>query len=328
MRLYDVNYGQFEVDEPVLVELISSGVMDRLKRIGQMGIPAEYYPFFCYSRYEHSVGVMLLLRRLGASLEEQAAGLLHDASHTAFSHVIDWVLGEGAKGNEDLQDLNHKAMLNSMHVPEILEKHGMDFDRISDIKRFGLLEREVPGICADRLDYALKEFYYWENRDASRECLDGLTVLDGKIVFKHRKPAEAFGRNYMEIQNMHWGGTVAATQYYLLSELLRAGLKKGIIVIGDLNADDAYVMEKLKKAGDVTLDNYFRLLSYKGRLPEAGRAGGQKVVKKFRYVDPEYMENGGLVRLSEIDAGYRRLLDASRERSSKGVTINVSFGRD
>jgi HD superfamily phosphohydrolase len=34
---------------------------------------------------------MLLVRRLGASLEEQIAALLHDVSHTAFSHVIDSV---------------------------------------------------------------------------------------------------------------------------------------------------------------------------------------------------------------------------------------------
>ncbi len=35
---------------------------------------------------------MMLVNRLGGSLEEQIAALLHDVSHTAFSHVIDYVL--------------------------------------------------------------------------------------------------------------------------------------------------------------------------------------------------------------------------------------------
>jgi HD superfamily phosphohydrolase len=46
------------------------------------------------TRYEHSVGAMLLVRQLGGSLREQIAALLHDVSHTAFSHVIDYVLND------------------------------------------------------------------------------------------------------------------------------------------------------------------------------------------------------------------------------------------
>ena len=49
------------------------------------------------TRYEHSVGVMLLARRVGGGLREQVAALLHDVSHTAFSHVIDHVFHDQAR---------------------------------------------------------------------------------------------------------------------------------------------------------------------------------------------------------------------------------------
>ena len=35
----------------------------------------------------------MLLAKKGASLTEQIAGLIHDVSHTVFSHVIDRVVG-------------------------------------------------------------------------------------------------------------------------------------------------------------------------------------------------------------------------------------------
>ena len=39
------------------------------------------------THFEHSLGAFILVRRLDAALDEQIAALLHDASHTAFSHV-------------------------------------------------------------------------------------------------------------------------------------------------------------------------------------------------------------------------------------------------
>ncbi|MCL4403637.1 MAG: HD domain-containing protein [Candidatus Marsarchaeota archaeon] len=325
MLIRDINYGSFDVREPVLIELVSSNALDRLKRIGQMGIPQEYYPFATFSRYEHSIGVMLLLRKLGADLEEQAAGLLHDASHTAFSHTIDWAIGKGMEGNEDLQDSSHVAVLALTDVPKILERYGYDFGKISEIKRYRLLERSAPDLCADRLDYALKEFYYWENKPAAKLCADDLTVFDGKIVFKSKKSATVFGENYMTLQNKHWGGVEAVTQYYIMAKIIKLGLEHEVISLDDLMVDDQYVMSKLKGSGNVDIDRYFRLLSYKGTLPKSNGAHSQRVVKKFRYVDPEYIEGDSLVRLSEQDNNYKDLLRMSRERNMKGVTISLDF---
>lgn len=76
-------YGTFEISEPVLVDLINSPELQRLKKISMAG----YYPgcpSFCnpdYNRYNHSLGVFMLLRRFKAPLLEQIAGLIHDISH-------------------------------------------------------------------------------------------------------------------------------------------------------------------------------------------------------------------------------------------------------
>jgi hypothetical protein len=108
MKINDKIYEKVEIEEPVLLELLKSSSVLRLKNISQFGVPDKYYHFKNYSRYEHSIGVMILLRKLGATLEEQIAGLLHDVSVLAFSHVIDWVFANGRDGVEDYHDSIHE----------------------------------------------------------------------------------------------------------------------------------------------------------------------------------------------------------------------------
>ena len=157
-------YGSIEIKEPVLIELINSKPLQRLKKIEQFGVPSAWYCFPGFSRFEHSVGVLILLKKLNASLKEQIAGLLHDVSHTAFSHVADWVFGSTIE-NEDLQDLIHKKILIQSEIPKILEKYSFKISEVSKIEDFGLLERSIPDLCADRVDYALREFMCWTNKE-------------------------------------------------------------------------------------------------------------------------------------------------------------------
>src|SRR5271157_3470519 len=155
-------YGNIDVREDVLLELMDSEPMRRLKGVSQHGYPEETKTAFPhYSRYEHSVGVMLLLKRLGAETEEQIAGLLHDASHTAFSHIIDWVLGDPSK--EAYQDSTLKSYIQDSGLSRIISKHGFDAEAISGMEynsKYGLLERKAPDLCADRVDYALRDSFF------------------------------------------------------------------------------------------------------------------------------------------------------------------------
>ncbi|MCH8317407.1 MAG: hypothetical protein IIA88_02745 [Bacteroidetes bacterium] len=64
MKIIDRIYGEEEITEPILIELIESPALQRLKNISQLGMPQEYNYKKVFSRYEHSVGVLILLRRL------------------------------------------------------------------------------------------------------------------------------------------------------------------------------------------------------------------------------------------------------------------------
>ncbi|MFB6294564.1 MAG: HD domain-containing protein, partial [Candidatus Nanohaloarchaea archaeon] len=149
MDVDDPVYGTVNVDDPVLLELMGTGPVQRLQHVNQAG-PAALVDEKPVTRYDHSVGVMLLLRVFDAPLREQVAGLLHDVPHTAFSHVADFVF---PNEEHEYHERFMETVIRDSEIPEILEEYGFALDDILDESEFPLLERELPDLCADRIDY-------------------------------------------------------------------------------------------------------------------------------------------------------------------------------
>jgi len=148
------SYGRISVTEPVLQELFFSYALLRTKDIHQYGFVRYIHPEVEeYSRYVHSVNVWALLRLCNASIEEQIAGLLHDVSHTAFSHVGDYVYAGKAQEGKAYQDFIHKNFLQEMGVEDILKRHNYKLEDLD--QAFHMLEQRSPHLCADRIEYTL-----------------------------------------------------------------------------------------------------------------------------------------------------------------------------
>ena len=321
MRIDDSVYGTVQITEPVLVELIESDALQRLKGISQYGAPDEYYGIPSFSRFDHSVGVMILLQRLGASLEEQIAGLLHDVSHTAFSHTGDWVLGDQEK--EELQDKNHKKFILETEIPKILSRYGIDFEAVIDTKKFTILERDAPFVCADRVDYCLRDYYL--DRSDIKTILDNILVRDGRIVFANKEAAGAFGRNFMKCQKEHWQNIEFNVRTALLSKALYIALQKGIITVDELyKEDDDYNSMKLKESEDPEILRIIELLSGKLNYEWTETNPNIKLRKKFRWIDPEYLNAGEVHRLSE-DPNYSSLVEEVRKLNEIGVSVRIAI---
>lgn len=323
MIVRDVLHGSRTIREEVLTDLINSRPVQRLKGATQSGFPTkgnnDMFP--TYTRFDHSLGVMLLLRRLGATLEEQVAGLLHDVSHTAFSHVIDWVMGDPS--NESYQDSVLEEYIKKSEVAGILSKHGYDVRKISSLEEngdFGLLERDIPDLCADRIDYSLRDGHLMYGLDAGY-CISHLRVRNGEIVFDSRRAAAVFGKNYMRCQREYWGSSEARLRYYFISRALKAGMERGIISGQDLYQDERRIISRLRKSGDPGIMG--SMDKGLGRLHFTScREGGIKLAKKLRYVDPKYIAKGEVHVLSEVDSAYRRLIAEEKARCRQSVRID------
>ena len=155
MKIENKIFGSVEVTEPPLVDLVNSPPLQRLKGVHNGG-PCQYIHqnLEQMTRFNHCLGVMLLLRHFGAALAEQLAGLLHDVSHTAFSHLADYVFG-GDVYKLDYQDNILGEFILKSEIPEILARHGLAVEKVQDPHGFSLLEQKIPDLCADRLEYSL-----------------------------------------------------------------------------------------------------------------------------------------------------------------------------
>lgn len=72
----DKLYGEHTVTEPVLIELFQCPELCRLKGVCQLRVTALLGFSPKVTRFEHSDGAFVLVRKVGASVEEQAAANL------------------------------------------------------------------------------------------------------------------------------------------------------------------------------------------------------------------------------------------------------------
>jgi len=319
MRIEDPIYGKTKIKESVLIDILNSNEVLRLHDINQFGVPQKWYgnDLRNFSRYDHSVGVFMLLRKLNASLEEQIAGLTHDVSHRVFSHVSDWILG--SQENEDGQDRAHKKFLYDSSLKKIIERNGLSIERIANHHSFSLLEKEIPELCADRIDYCLRELYYNQNMIDPKFLANSLISYQGKIIFNDIMQAELFGVSFMNLQNTHWGSADKSIRFYLLADVIKTAISSHKLKSRDLWKTDSYVVKILENSGNQKIINRLSLLEYGFKFIKDQENPEINIQKKFRYVNPAFLDKQEVKYLMDVDENYKKFVEESKESNKRGI---------
>jgi hypothetical protein len=290
-------YGEVAIADPGLLALIACPTFRRLERIRQAGPSALAFPFKTVTRFEHSLGVYHLLERLGAGRREQVAGLLHDVSHTAFSHAADFVYAS------DEQNHHEGLKPEFLHRPDLetaLHAIGFEPEDFYDDTVFPLLEQPLPWLCADRLDYFLRDSLACavSTPDSIARTLAHVTVRDGLIVVTDADVARDAERRFAAMNDEWWASPTEAYIYNEFADALREGFRLGALHEDDLLTDDDAVLGRLAAtpspliASKLARITHFRPERVNGYVP--------RVVPKVRRIDPPVAVDGGWKRLSEL----------------------------
>ncbi len=312
-----------------MVTLINSKPIQRLRGINSGG-PCQYIHEGLLteseSRFGHSLGVLLILRYFGATLPEQIAGLLHDVSHTAFSHAGDYVFG--SPHTQGFQDSILDQFILQSEIPQILARHGLKAAEILPIHKFTLLEQEIPELCADRLDYSLRHPFMQKYLAPLRplDVLQYVAVQEGKLVMTSPAVAWKYALAFSKWYTNELGGPRCIGGHELLGRAIKKALSQGILTKEEMFQDDAYVMQKLKNSNDEEIASWVACLQldFDCVIDEINPnlTGGVK----NRYIDPLVQGKDGLRRVSQLYPDFARELEVQRTKLEKQkIPLRVSY---
>ncbi|HEY4694349.1 MAG TPA: HD domain-containing protein [Candidatus Nanoarchaeia archaeon] len=322
MEINDKVYGTVEITEPVILELLETSPLQRIKKVNQAGTQLVL-THKRVTRWDHCVGVMLLLKKYGACLEEQIAGLLHDVPHTAFSHSADFIFRQGH--TQGYHEKFLRKIIFASDIPKILEKYDFNPERIVDEHNFSLLEQELPALCADRIDYSLRDMV----RDSviTREQIDQifkvLTVLDNQFVMTDQEVALMYAHKYMNQCLTSWASPMDLTTYELFGEMVRIAFAQKILVEEDLFLTDEEFLEKLRAAKNKDIQKYLDLMTPNLKIEFNETDYDFDTRGKVRYIDPPIKTKNSIKKLSELNPEFAAEIPKFIAQVKKGYRIKI-----
>ncbi len=324
MIINDRVYGENEITEEVLIKLINSKPIQRLKGVCQAGASKYVIKQKNVSRYEHSLGVMILLKKLGANIEEQIAGLLHDVPHTAFSHVIDFVFKTSDHSHEFHEKFHEKIIMDS-EIPTILKKFNFDLNRILDEHNFKLLERNAPDLCADRVDYALRDRVaaFGFNKKSIPKYLKHLIAHENEIMFDNAIVAKEFAEDFIEMDRTNWSNPREVGIYQVLADALKIALDQNLIGEKELFMEDDELMEKLKNSGIKEITDKTNILNPDFQIVLDEENYDFHSTNKARSVNPKIKLDNKIISVGEMFPETLKKIDKHMKKIKQGNYIRI-----
>ena len=193
----DPIYGFIRIRHPFLLELIDDPIVQRLRRITQMGLSSYVFPGAQHTRFEHALGAMYLmskaihvlrLKEVDISLEEEqgllAAILLHDIGHGPYSHAMEHILLKKVS-HEDIT-LELMKTLNAKYYGVL--NVAIEIFKGTYPKPF-MNELVASQLDIDRLDYLKRDSFYTgvaEGNINSERLISMLDVIDGSLAVEEK----------------------------------------------------------------------------------------------------------------------------------------------
>lgn len=320
-------WGKITVEDPVIEKLLESPVMQRIKNIDQSG-PVAYFDLMPkFSRYDHSVGVWYLLKKVGAPRKEQIAGLLHDVSHTAFSHIAEEVF-QIEDDHKSYQDKIHLWFLKEMQIEKYLQNVIPISDLDPDLPQYTALEQDLPHMCADRIEYVLHTSYLLGLIDEEKLHLitNNLNFENDRWFFTDAKIAEDFAALSLDLTQDIFGSGWNRVMYHYFASAIRYAMSKDIITKEEFNfGTDLVVLKKLQNSGDPYINYILNLCS---DLKNAYKISNKenhdlKITTKFRGINPLVCDNQNCRKLSKIDPDFKDRFEKIQKWCKNGYYVKL-----
>lgn len=308
-----------------VIEICKTPEMQRLKGIG-MDCGCEYTKFPTYqnltpySRYDHSIGVALIVWHFTNNISQSIAGLLHDISSPSFSHTIDF-MNKDYTSQESTEKGTKEIINSSSQIQSLLKKYNTCTEEVCDYHMYPIADNDKPQLSADRLEYTLRNLVRYLHKPIEEVKL----YYDDLFVSKNEFEIDELSFKTQEIAEKFSLAALESTKIYVLDEdrfsmeslasLMRDGLQSGVISMADLDTTEPQVISKLKN--DKILNqkwNWFCSLHTIQTSVEKPKntEGWINISAKKRFIDPIVFPQK---RVSSISSKFNSMLEEFKKKS-------------
>ncbi|MCL6548423.1 MAG: HD domain-containing protein, partial [Alicyclobacillus sp.] len=199
--LKDPVHDEILVDDPWVWRLVNTAVVQRLRRIRQLGTSYLTFHGAEHSRFTHSLGAYETMRRVLVHLRKEfgwpaderdrrlalAAALLHDVGHGPFSHTFESVFPVMH------EHWTRRILLEDPELHRILQDIDDEFpkDLVDVLQKAGghpyIRQLIASQLDVDRMDYLLRDALHTGvsyGRFELARLVRSLALHDGQVVLK------------------------------------------------------------------------------------------------------------------------------------------------
>ncbi|MBP3892027.1 MAG: HD domain-containing protein [Solobacterium sp.] len=305
MSYYNARLQIYEQEiPPFLLEASRIDLLERLKGVDMnCGMQYTSFPFFKdlkpYSRFEHSLGVALIVYNFTKDIKQTIAGLFHDIATPAFSHVIDFLNHDYTK-QESTEEKTRELIEKSKEAIAFLNKYNLKVEEVADYHLYPIADNDTPRLSADRLEYTLgvMEYYGYCSLDRIQEMYADLCVSkneDGQeeIMFQSLDKAVEFCMHSMKASYVF---SCPTDRYGMeqLARVVRQAIENGALSEKDLYTNEEIVVHKLLNSSSkkewLAFCNLSKIYVSKDKVDDKWI----QIPTKKRYINP-YVQNVGRV---------------------------------
>lgn len=295
-----------------IFEYAKAPEMQRLKGIG-MSCGVNFSKLrpnvIFYSRFEHSIGVALIVWNFTKSKKQALAGLFHDIANPAFSHCIDFLNGDYEK-QESTEELTTKIISDSEYIMSRLERDGIKLEEVDDYKIYPIADNDTPMISADRLEYSFSNGFslenFWEDGEIAK-IYSNLKIMDNEngeieLGFQDFDIAQLF----IDKIRLLWIDYVEDRFIMeMVVDIVRTLNKSNLIKLEDLYCLSEFEIIELAKNSNIErVKKLVECLEQVSVLYESTEKPEDRyfvqVPAKYRYIDPLLKTGDGVIRLTEV----------------------------
>ncbi|KAF5309219.1 hypothetical protein D9619_012736 [Psilocybe cf. subviscida] len=241
---------------PHLQLFIDTPEFQRLRDIKQLGATTYVWPCTTHTRFEHSLGVAFLARKMATHLQTihpelgisdrdigcvEIAGLCHDLGHGPWSHVFDnlfipTALPGVSWKHEDGSEMMFDYLIRDNEVP--MPKDDQNFIKAliagehsrtpgEKVFLFDIIANKRNGLDVDKFDYLRRDSLHSShpiNLDLER-LIDSARVLQDQIVYNIKDVNlvyDFFCNRFSMHKNVYNHKTTKAIEYMIIDALLAA----------------------------------------------------------------------------------------------------------